>query len=489
MPLTWHGHTFTTTATVTDSLQTVHGSDSVLTYTVTVDVLNAAIGNVTHIVCYGDNTGAATATVTGGTQPLTYQWTNGAGTSVSSTTQISNRPAGDYTFTVTDAIGCSATASVTLNTLHGQMLPGTISGPETLCFGDTLGTISGTAATGDGCVYQWQISTDGTSWTPLQGTNNTQNYTFQTPVTSSFHLRRAWISTDCGTLYSDTLDISVWPVSSDTIYDDICVGNPYNEHGFNISETETVGLGTLTSWMHYTSVHGCDSTVTLILDIHEPRETDISAEVCEGTGYYENGFAIPASETVGEDSLSRVLNLQTVDGCDSVVRLAITVIDTALRIVSPTADFCEDMSAELFVETNMTDYEWSTGEQTPNITVTVPGVYKVTASEGGCSVTARYVIEPCVYQLYLPNAITPGLGDGLNDFFFIPELAKGSINLFEISIFNRWGELVFYSTDKNFQWNGEYKGKIYHQTVYTYIIEYTDYAGRPFRVTGSITVL
>ena len=489
VPLTWHGHTFTATATVTDSLQTVHGSDSVLTYTVTVDAISANIGNVTHIACYGDNTGAATATVTGGISPLAYQWTNGAGASVSTSTQISNRPAGDYTFTVTDAAGCSATASVTLNTLHGQMLPGDISGPQTLCFGDTIGTISGTAATGDGCLYQWQISTDGTSWTPLQGTNNTQNYTFQTPVTNSFHLRRAWISADCGTLYSDTLDISVWPVSSDTIYDDICVGNPYNEHGFNISETETVGLGTLTSWMHYTSVHGCDSTVTLILDIHEPRETDISAEVCEGTGYYANGFAIPASETVGEDSLSRVLNLQTVDGCDSIVRLAITVIDTALRIVSPTADFCEDMSAELFVETSMTDYEWSTGEQTPNITVTVPGVYKVTASEGGCSVTAQYVIEPCVYQLYLPNAITPGRGDGLNDYFYIPELAKGSINLFEISVFNRWGEMVFYSTDKNFQWNGEYKGKIYHQTVYTYIIEYTDYAGRPFRITGTITVL
>ena len=489
VPLTWHGHTFTTTATVTDSLLTVHGSDSVLTYTVTVDIISANIGNVTHIACYGDNTGAATATVTGGIPPLAYQWTNGAGASVSTSTQISNRPVGDYTFTVTDAAGCSATASVTLNTLHGQMLPGTISGPQTLCFGDTLGTVTGTAASGDGCVYQWQSSTDGMAWTPLQGTNNTQNYMFQSPVTSSFYLRRAWISTDCGTLYSDTLDISVWPVSSDTIYDDICMGNPYNEHGFNISETETVGLGTLTSWIHYTSVHGCDSTVTLILDIHEPQKTDISAEICEGTGYYANGFAVPASETIGEDSLSRVLNLQTVDGCDSIVQLEITVIDTALRIVSPTADFCEDMVAELFVVTNMTNYEWSTGEQTPNITVTAPGVYNVTASEGGCSVTARYVIEPCVYQLYLPNAITPARGDGLNDYFYIPELAKGSINLFEISIFNRWGELVFYSTDKNFQWNGEYKGKIYHQTVYTYIIEYTDYAGRPFRVTGSITVL
>ena len=61
--------------------------------------------------------------------------------------------------------------------------------------------------------------------------------------------------------------------------------------------------------------------------------------------------------------------------------------------------------------------------------------------------------------------------------------------MFEISIFNRWGEMVFHSTDKGFRWNGEYKGKIYHQNVYNYVIHYTDSAGRPFRVTGSVTVL
>ena len=489
LPLTWHGHTFTGAGTFTDALLTVHGSDSILVYTVNVDALSAAIGNVTHINCYGESTGAATATVTGGVTPLAYQWTNASGSMVSVTTQISNRPAGSYTFTVTDGAGCTATQTVTLNTLHGQMQPGTISGPGALCYGETLGTVSGTAATGDDCVYQWQISSNGTSWSPATGVNNTQNYTSTEVFSESFMLRRTWISGSCGTLYSNILTVNVWPVSSDTIHDAICAGEPYQQHGFDIPATETVGQTELTVVDSLTNSYGCDSLMTLMLSIYPTQETVIQAEVCEGDGYHLDGFSVSASETVGADTLLRILNYQTVEGCDSVVRLEVSVIDTALRIESLTDDFCDEMMAELVVVTNLTDYEWSTGEQLPNITVIAPGIYNVTASQGGCSVTARYVIEPCVIELYLPNAISPSREDGLNDYFGISEYAQRIINMFEISIFNRWGEMVFHSTDKGFRWNGEYKGKIYHQNVYNYVIHYTDSAGRPFRVTGSVTVL
>jgi gliding motility-associated-like protein len=98
-------------------------------------------------------------------------------------------------------------------------------------------------------------------------------------------------------------------------------------------------------------------------------------------------------------------------------------------------------------------------------------------------------VEGCHYGLYLPNAISPSRGDGLNDYFCIPELNQRDMVLFEISIFNRWGEMVFYSNNKSFKWNGEYRGEIQYQTIYNYVIKYTDTAGRPYRVTGSITIL
>ena len=116
-------------------------------------------------------------------------------------------------------------------------------------------------------------------------------------------MRRAWISTSCGTLYSDTLTFSVWPTFRDTIFDEICQGYPYQENGFDISETETTGPGTLVSWAHYTSIHGCDSTIVLMLDIHLPQETTLDVEICEGDNYFENGFNILAAETVGNSQV------------------------------------------------------------------------------------------------------------------------------------------------------------------------------------------
>ena len=211
--------------------------------------------------------------------------------------------------------------------------------------------------------------------------------------------------------------------------------------------------------------------------------------VCEGDGYSDNGFEVSPLETVGAEVLQRTQNLQSEHGCDSIVTLQLTVIDTALRIVPLTGDFCDNMSAELMVVTEMPDYVWSTGETAPTITVTASGYYSVTATEGGCTATAAYRVEGCQFELILPNAITPSDFDGVNDYFALPEFFLRDISLFEIAIFNRWGEMVYYSTDKGFKWNGEYRGEIQYQTIYNYVIKYTDTSGRPFRRTGSITVL
>ncbi len=233
----------------------------------------------------------------------------------------------------------------------------------------------------------------------------------------------------------------------------------------------------------------CDSTFVLNLTIAEPFESTLEGVICEGDGYNANGFVVAPMETVGAEELHRELTLQSESGCDSIVHLTLTVIDTALQIVPLTEDFCESQSMELMVVTPMPDYIWSTGESAPTITVTTPGYYSVTATQGDCSATARVLVQGCTYGFYLPNAITPSRGDGLNDYFCIPEAYLDNIALFEISILNRWGEQVYYSTDKHFKWNGEYRGSIQYQTIYNYVIRYTDTSGRPYTRTGSITVL
>ena len=490
LPITWHGHSYTAAGSFTTTLLTTNGADSVVTYTLTVDEVAATVPTVTHVTCYGGNNGAATATVTGGMPNFAYAWTNAEGASVSTSTSISNQPAGTYTFTVTDMLGCTATATVTLNTLNGELQPGTIAEDQDVCEGELPLPFTGTAASGgDNGAYQWQMSTNGTDWTVAPGTNNAQNYTYPNVPTAGFSLRRAWVSQSCGTVYSNIVTISLWPNSSDTIEGAVCIGDVYQENGFNITADQTAEAGVYTFEQHFATGH-CDSMVVLVLTVNPHYEIELEDVVCEGDGYHDNGFSISPLETVGEGNLTRTLTLHTAAGCDSVVTLHLRVIDTAVSIVSLTPDFCENLSAELMVVTDMPNYEWSTGETAPSITVTQSGRYYVTATSGDCSSTAHITVESCDgNQLLLPNAITPSNHDGLNDYFSIPERNLLYINLFEIWIYNRWGELVYYSNDKNFHWNGEYRDKIQYGTVYDYIIRYTNAAGKPEFVKGSVTVL
>lgn len=490
LPFTWNGHVFESAGSVTDTLRTIHNSDSLVTYTLTVDEVDAAIGNVSHVVCYGDASGAAAATVTGGQDPMAYQWKDDGGNSVSTTTQIHDVMAGFYSFSVTDHLGCIASDTLTIRNLHEEIMPSTIAADQSVCEGDTLSRFTGSPASGgDEGVYQWQISSDGDVWATAPGISNQQNYTYPgIPQVSSFQLRRAWITASCGRAYSDTVEVEVWPAYHDTLSVTMCQGDTYQENGFEVDETMTANPGTFTLEQRLTTGH-CDSVIILQYTVNQKYESTIEEEICEGKDYAAHGFVIPAEETVDVETLTRTLTLASVQGCDSLVQLHLTVVDTALQIVSLTPDFCEDMLAELVVVTELADYQWNTGETMSQITVTMPGVYCVTASQGNCRVQARYTIEPCEFKLFLPNAITPTRGDGLNDYFSIPETMQHTIGDFEITFYNRWGEIVFYSTDKSFRWNGEVNGTIYPNNVYSYIVRCTDVNGKQYTFKGTLTVL
>ena len=85
-------------------------------------VLNA---NITNLSCSGGNTGAIDLSVTGGSSPYTYSWSNGA-----TTQDISNLGAGTYTVTVKDAIGCIKTAIYTIS--GGDLIPPIVTAPANL---------------------------------------------------------------------------------------------------------------------------------------------------------------------------------------------------------------------------------------------------------------------------------------------------------------------------------------------------------------------
>ncbi len=368
-------------------------------------------------------------------------------------------------------------------------------------------------------------------------------------MTSAFSLRRAWVSQACGTVYSNVVTVSVAPVYNDTLHENVCQGYAYQEYGFEVTEEETATPTVITRTLHLQSVNSCDSTVTLMLTvipsthttvtdescqrapyqtngfdltaeelgtvgvhtfervyttsgcdsivtlnltIHPVYEIDFEDVVCEGSAYNNHGFDVTTVQTLGVSDVNMTQHLQSQNGCDSIVNLYLRVVDTSIAIVSLTADFCEEYTAELSVETSMTDYLWNTGETSQTITVNHPGTYMVTATQDNCSVTSWYTIETCELNIYLPNAITPSISDGLNDYFCIHDKYKPMIQDFEISIYTRWGELIYHSDDKDFKWYGvrnPHTGEILINNIYTYLINFTDSRGIPYQITGSITVL
>ncbi|MBI4647719.1 MAG: PKD domain-containing protein [Bacteroidia bacterium] len=111
-----------------------------VTVTQPVNPLAAYIAG-TNINCYGDTDGYINTTVTGGTSPYIYTWSNGA-----STDDLINITAGTYTATATDANGCTTTATVTITQPEEITIE---SDPTNVkCRNDSTGTVNLTVTGG-----------------------------------------------------------------------------------------------------------------------------------------------------------------------------------------------------------------------------------------------------------------------------------------------------------------------------------------------------
>jgi gliding motility-associated-like protein len=181
--------------------------------------------------------------------------------------------------------------------------------------------------------------------------------------------------------------------------------------------------------------------------------------------------------------------LTAANNCDSTVTLHLSILKPEVNISTSNSFFCETHETMLEAQGDMAEYVWSTGELGPTIEVTEPGIYSVTGSNDFCSVSAQFTIPYCDFTVYIPNTITPGTPDGLNDFLSLNDYVKPEILSFEILIYDRWGGIVFASVDKDFQWDGRVHGKLLQNVIYTYVINYINQENQPVQMKGTILVL
>ena len=112
----------------------------------------------------------------------------------------------------------------------------------------------------------------------------------------------------------------------------------------------------------------------------------------------------------------------------------------------------------------------------------------VTDSNGCKGMDSIQIVVNNQGSIHTASAFSPN-GDGNNDYFTV--FAKG-LKEYAISIFNRWGELVYYSNDLNELnnlndgWDGTFKGKIQDIGTFVYFIKAKDLKDQSFLVQGNL---
>jgi len=106
----------------------------------------------------------------------------------------------------------------------------------------------------------------------------------------------------------------------------------------------------------------------------------------------------------------------------------------------------------------------------------------------GCmdTITNLVIIEPDII-VYIPNAFSPDKGGPEKNKDF--HVVASGFKTFELFIFNRWGEVLYKTTDINKGWDGNFMGKPCQQDVYAYIAKLTNFSDEEFIYNGTITLL
>ena len=298
-------------------------------------------------------------------------------------------------------------------------------------------------------------------------------------------------------LYTDTLTATS---GCDSIRNTNLILSPFAEFSRDLSicNGDSIFLdgsfqssaGVYTDTLFYEA--GCDSIITTTLSITAAIEENRNVSICSGDSIFIAG-AFRSESGQYTDTLTGIT------GCDSLVITSL-LIDPIPLITAEDVQILPCQSAQLFASGGLT-YSWSPDSTlscancpdpiaTPSETTT----YVVNGTIEECTGTDTVVVSvediDFSESVKAPNIFTPN-GDGLNDVFQI-ELGE-CIELLEVQIFNRWGEVVFESADSTELWDGTSSSDTdLSEGLYFYIITFRvlDNAGLSNQaLDGSVTIL
>jgi gliding motility-associated-like protein len=167
----------------------------------------------------------------------------------------------------------------------------------------------------------------------------------------------------------------------------------------------------------------------------------------------------------------------TVDGCvltDTIVVIVPPDAQKKLPILRGDTTLCDGKKLELSATAVPGQYTWSTGANTPTITVSKTNKYAVTVTNrcGTYDDDVDITFKHCACNVYVPNAFSPN-NDGVNDELQVYFGCDFNYKVKRFQVFNRWGSPVFSAHDVNdIRWNGQLNGQQLQMGVYVWYLEY-----------------
>ena len=376
--------------------------------------------------CNGGNDGVITLSASGGNAGYQYSLD---GISFQPST-IFNVGPGNYTLTIKDNLGCTATYTTTV--LLGSNFTLVRQPDTTICEGKSTQLV----VTSNALQYAWSPSTGLSSTTIFNPVAN--------PVVTTKYIVSATLGR-CTGFDTVIVKVNAAPIPNAGPDEFICYGQKH--------QLQASG-GTMYSWTPAT--------------------------------YLNNPLLANPVASAGRDIIYTLSILSDNNGCASLttdqMRIDVTPPIKVKTFPYDTIGYTGDQFQLLAIpsDSDVVNYSWTPSASLNNPSIANPIVtvsaigdvvkYQViTSTIAGCKgegyVTVRVYKGP---DIYMPTGFTPN-GDGTNDRFTPLPVGVKSLNYFRI--FNRWGQLVFSTNRLHDGWDGKLGGKEQHNGVFVWIIE------------------
>jgi len=329
--------------------------------TQTVSMMEQATISGNNHICSGQST-TLSASGSG-----SYAWSNGASTSF-----ITVNTPGNYTVTVTLPNNCSSSATVDVTV--GTTPTPSITGNTTICEGE-LTTLTATG----GVSYSWNNG----------GTSNSTNVS-----QSGIYTVTATNAEGCSATANITVTVNPLPSVNISGNSSFCQGDNVNltatgASTYMWSNASTNASITVSNAGNYTvtgtDANGCSNIATKTVSVNPTYNTPLTHSICQGESYNFYGQNLTTAGTYTH-------TLQTVNGCDSVLTLTLTVKNLPAPTITGNTTLCEGETTTLTANGG-TSYLWSNASTSNSISVSQSGVYTVTATNtDGCSATANVTV-------------------------------------------------------------------------------------------------